>query len=380
MLSRLTGFVVGWEEWGADAQKISVRVNREDVRPAVNYMTLTGAVLVGDTVVLNTTARNMGLGTGGYDYVIANLSHPTGNGAAGVIKSLSIYSDSAETPHLDEVERHIRLAANVEALTGTTLKQGHIIKGRYLPCQLAVLTLEEQEQYADVWEKALDGFLVLVGQLHSQIAPAAAALSLNGRAKVAYIMTDQGALPLAFSTLVRQLKAAGLLAVTITCGQAFGGDWETATLHSALLAAKHIDGCDAAIVCQGPGNAGTGTKYGFSGIEQAQNLDIVSALGGTPIAIVRMSSADGRERHQGISHHTRTTLGLTHSRCIVPLPVGTDTSVLPPKHDIRFVEGTEAALELLDTKNIRVTTMGRTQREDPAFFHAAAAAGLVLPE
>ena len=254
---------------------------------------------------------------------------------------------------------------------------GHIIKGRYLPCQQAVLTLEEQAQYADVWERDLDGFPVLVGQLHSQIAPAAAALHLSGKTKIAYVMTDQAALPLAFSRLVRELKAAGLLTATLTCGQAFGGDYETVTLHSALLAAKHILDCDAAIVCQGPGNAGTGTKYGFSGIEQAQNLDIVKALGGTAIAIVRMSSADARERHRGISHHTRTTLEMAYARCIVPLPAGTDDSALPPGHDVRFVEGAQAALDLLAAKNIHVTTMGRTPAEDPAFFLAAAAAGMV---
>ena len=194
---------------------------------------------------------------------------------------------------------------------------GHIIKGRYLPCQQAVLTLEEQEQYADVWERTLDGLPVLVGQLHSQIAPAAAGLYLAGKRQVAYVMTDAAALPLAFSQSGPRPESGRPVHATLTCGQAFGGDYETVTLHSALLGAKHILGCDAAIVCQGPGNAGTGTKYGFSGIEQAQNLDIVKALGGTSVAIVRMSSADKRERHQGISHHTRTTLDLAYSRCIV---------------------------------------------------------------
>ena len=295
-------------------------------------------VWVGDSVLLNTTARELKLGTGGYDFVVANLTRPAADVPPG---------------------------------------PGHIIKGRYLPCQQAVLTLEEQPQYTQVWEEALDGFPVLVGQLHSQIAPAAAALHLSGRTRVAYVMTDQAALPMAFSQLVRALKMAGLLQETITCGQAFGGDHETVTLHSALLAAKHILDCDAAIVCQGPGNAGTGTKYGFSGIEQAQNLDIVKALGGTAIAIVRMSSADARERHRGISHHTRTTLEMAYARCIVPLPAGADDSTLPPGHDVRFVEGAQAALDLLAEKQIRVTTMGRTPAEDPAFFLAAAAAGMV---
>jgi len=338
MITQAAGKVQSVTDWDSDAQELTVRLELE-TRRAVNYPALTGPAGVGDEVLLNTTAQTLKLGTGGFDFVSANLSRvlpkPSGN------------------------------------------ETGHIIKGRYLPCQQAVLTLEEQERYADVWERDLEGLPVLVGQLHSQIGPAAAGLHLSGKRRVAYIMTDGGALPLAFSRLVRDLKAAGLISATLTCGQAFGGDRETVTLHSALLGAKHILDCDAAIVCQGPGNAGTGTRYGFSGIEQAQNLDIVRALGGTSVAIVRMSSADKRERHQGVSHHTRTTLDLAYSRCIVPLPVGCDETTLPPGHSVLFIEGAQAALDLLAVRGIAVTSMGRTPAEDPAFFLAAAAAGLV---
>ena len=337
MLIQAAGTVLTVTDWDGDAQELSVRLEME-TRRAINYPALTGPAQAGDEVLLNITAQKLKLGTGGFDFVSANLS-----------RSLS-------------------------ALGGD---KGHIMKGRYLPCQQAVLTLEEQGRYADIWERNLEEMPVLVGQLHSQIAPAAAGLSLSGRRKVAYIMTDVACLPIAFSRLVRDLKSANLLQATITCGQAFGGDYETVTLHSALLAAKHILGCDAAIVCQGPGNAGTGTKYGFSGIEQAQNLDIVKALKGTSIAIVRMSSADGRVRHQGISHHSRTTLDLSYSRCIVPLPIGADESGLPPGHSVLFIEGAQAALDLLDERGVAVSSMGRTPVEDPLFFLAAAAAGFV---
>jgi hypothetical protein len=340
MLIQTSAVVVETIERADDLQELlALAVDETEPRRLLNYVALTGRVAVGDAVILNVVARSLELGTGGYDFVTASPGR----------------------------------------LKRWTEGKGHILKGRYLPCQHAVLTLEEQITFSEVWGESLDSFPVLIGQLHSQIAPAAAALTISGKERIAYIMTDQAALPMTLSNLVRELKAAGLLHTTLTAGQAFGGDDETVTLHSALIAAKHIRGCDAAIVCQGPGNAGTGTRYGFSGIEQAQNLDIVSALGGTPIAIVRMSSADTRERHQGLSHHTRTTLELAHSRCIVPLPAGTDVTALSAKHDIRFVEGTEAALDLLDGKNIHVTTMGRTHREDPDFFRAAAAAGLVVP-
>ena len=338
MLTQAIGEVARIVRERAGAQELEVQVVGGQTRQALCYPALTGKVQFGDRVLLNTTAQTLALGTGGYDFVMANLS-------------------TAPTPSAEG-------------------ERGHIIKGRYLPCQHAVLTLEEQEQYADVWERTLDNFPVLVGQLHSQIAPAAAGLHLSGKTRVAYVMTDGAALMAGFSRLVGELKDAELLHAVFTCGQASGGDFETVTLHSALLAAKHIARCDAAIVCQGPGNAGTGTKYGFSGMEQAQNLDIVKGLGGQPIAIVRMSEADARPRHQGVSHHARTSLDMAYSRCLVPVPQGADVSALPPGHDIREVGGTQAALEVLTARNIHVTSMGRTPAQDPLFFHAAAAAGL----
>lgn len=341
MLTQAAGKVQSVTDWDRDAQEVSVRIELE-TRRAVNYPALTGPARVGDDVLLNTTAQVLKLGTGGFDFVSANLSRPL--------------------PKPD------------------TLEMGHIIKGRYLPTQLAVLTLEEQEQYAEVWERDLENLPVLVGQVHSQIAPAAAGLFLTGHRRVAYVMTDAAALPLAFSHLVRDLKAAGFFHATLTCGQAFGGDHETVTLHSALLAARHILKCDAAIVCQGPGGVGTGTKYGYSGVEQAQNLDIVRALGGQSVAVARMSSADKRPRHLGISHHTRTALDLAYSRCLVPLPLGVDASGLPPGHMVQFVPNAQAALDLLAEAGVQVTSMGRSPAEDPLFFEAAAAAGLAKME
>lgn len=344
MLVQTVGTVVECREWGSETQRVLVNLSpgHEDaVMPALNYASLTGPIQIDDQVQMNITAQVLHLGTGGVGFITANLTRPK------------------------------------QGDSGTSHRgKGHIIKARYLPCQHAVLTLEEQPEHAKVWERRLKNMPVLVGQLHSQIAPAAAGLHLSGKQRIAYVMTDGAALMAGFSRLIGELKDAGLLHAVLTCGQASGGDYETVTLHSALLAAKHIAGCDAAIVCQGPGNAGTGTKYGFSGMEQAQNLDIVRALGGKAIAIVRMSEADPRPRHQGVSHHTRTTLDMAYSRCVVPVPAGADVSKLPPGHDIITVPGTQAALDLLASRPIQVTTMGRTPDQDPLFFHAAAAAGL----
>ena len=126
----------------------------------------------------------------------------------------------------------------------------------------------------------------MVCELHSQIALVAAGIkAASPKAKVAYLMTDGAALPLAFSALVPTLKAAGLIDTTLTAGQAFGGDYECVTIASALIAARHIARADIVIVGQGPGNAGTGTRYGFSGIEQGMYLDLAGCLGGAAIGV-----------------------------------------------------------------------------------------------
>lgn len=310
-------------------------------RRALNYVALCGRVSAGDLLTLNTTAVQLGLGTGGFDFVVASENSEEGVVAPG---------------------------------------PGHIMKARYLPSQLAVLTLEEQPEHAAVWNRDLEGMPVLAGQLHSQMIPVAYALRSRRAARIAYIMTDAAALPLAFSSSARAARDRGLIDATITCGQAFGGDFECVTLHSALLAARHIAKCDAAIVCQGPGNAGTGTRYGYSGIEQAGILDIVQRLGGSPVAIARMSSGDPRERHQGISHHTLTSLELTYAGCLVPIPAGADSAAISSRHAARFVDIPAGMAEAMQLDGWKVTSMGRGPDRDTLFFQAALAAGLLAAE
>ena len=138
-----------------------------DYGPAVNFVGLTGPVAPGELVLLNRTATCLNLGTGGYDFVMANLS--------------------AEPPSSLEIG------------------EGHIVKARYTPVQHAVLALEERPEHASVWQKRLEGFPVIVGQLHSQLAPVSSALHQSG-ARVAYVMTDAASLPIGFSRMVRLLK------------------------------------------------------------------------------------------------------------------------------------------------------------------------------
>lgn len=133
---------------------------------AINYEALTGTVSLGDTVVVNTTARALNLGTGGYDFVI----------------------------HIVGKEQEGR----------THREPGHIMKLRYTPCQLSCLAVEEEDSphHAVMAEaNSLDNMPVICGSLHSMLPAAAAAVKWRShhRARLAYIMTDGAALPLAWS-------------------------------------------------------------------------------------------------------------------------------------------------------------------------------------
>ena len=101
-------------------------------------------------------------------------------------------------------------------------------------------------------------------------------------------MTDGGALPAAFSRTLAGLRPS--LAGTVTVGQAWGGDLEAVTVHSGLLAARHVLGADLAVVTQGPGNLGTGTPWGYSGVAAGEACNAVSVLGGEAIGALRISS------------------------------------------------------------------------------------------
>ncbi|NLW56975.1 MAG: DUF3866 family protein [Firmicutes bacterium] len=335
---------------GDDFQEVVVLIEGEEAK-AFSYPHLTGRVQPGERVWLNTTAVRLGLGTGGYHFVMAKCDRK---------------QEKGEQP-------------------------GHIMKLRYTPWQFPVLAVEEEASphHSTVNSfTSLEGIPVLVGTLHSMVVPALLAFhGYSPRRRVVYIMTDGAALPLSFSDTVRRLKAKGLFAATITCGHAFGGDLEAVNIYSALAAAKTVAGAELIIVTMGPGIVGTGTKYGFSGIEQAYILEAVQRLGGYPIAIPRISFADSRARHRGISHHSRTALGeLTFATALIALPDWKDErmEILArqieesglAKHHLYQLE-VPALSALMDAYDLPVKTMGRSYHEDPAFFETAAVAGVL---
>ena len=354
-------------QW-AGAVEIDATVGGEQVR-ALAYPQLTGWPQPGDRVLLNTSALDQGLGTGGYAFVVALPD---------------------------------RLPPDAEG-------PGHLVKARYTPLQASVLGAEEQgSPHHQVLREAddLGGMPVVVADLHSALpavlagfyagrspapsAPGAGASTAAqpgsgpARPPAAYVMLDGGALPAWFSRTIHGLREAGWLAGTITAGQAFGGDLEAVTLHSGLLAARHVLGAEVVVVAQGPGNLGTGTRWGFSGLAAGEAVNAAAVLGGRPVASLRISQADPRDRHRGISHHSLTAYGrvaLAPADVVVPdLPgefgarVTAAAAPLAVRHNL--VRVSVAGLrDALRACPVPLSTMGRGLEEDLAYFLAAAAAG-----
>ena len=202
-------------------------------------------------------------------------------------------------------------------------------------------------------------------------------------------MTDGAALPGAFSRSAFELRDAGLVDGWITCGQAFGGELEAVTVWTAMLAAKEVLGADVIVVADGPGNLGTDTTWGVSALASGNALNAVAALGGRPIPSLRVSFADPRERHRSVSHHSLTIL---RDVCLVPTDVPVPAleddeqraavwdalrgAKLEERHQLVEVDGRPALAELAD-RGIEPRSMGRGVDDDPVYFLAAGAAGVL---
>lgn len=350
MRARALGQVMEIIEERVEATLIGVDVGGV-LRRAWNLDRLAGPVQVGDRVVVNTVAVELELGTGGLDFVVMNLRHT----------------------NFDEEEA------------------GRIMKLRYTPLQIAVDAVESQENPCHRALKdvdSIDGALVITGGLHSQLAPVCVtAKAINPDVRIAYVMTDGASLPIAISNQVHVLKSKGLLDVTITAGNAFGGDHEAINVYSALAAAKYVANADLIVAMMGPGIVGTATRLGHTGIDHGQLVNAVGALGGRPVAIPRILFADVRRRHHGVSHHSIMALGIVAlTRATVTVAAICDQRAelvasqlheggIFAKHDVVVVENT-VTLDALRQSGVGVTTMGRTLEEEPEYFMTAGAAAL----
>ncbi|MDD4503559.1 MAG: DUF3866 family protein [Clostridiaceae bacterium] len=325
-----------------DISKFTIESNGKTCN-CINYNQLTGEIEENDIVLLNTTAVELGLGSGGYHFVLANLSRGS-------------YSNIGE---------------------------GHIMKLRYTPMQINCMAAEAQESpYHKVFNsfESLENMPVITGTLHSMVAPTALTLKyIANKKRIVYIMTDGGALPIWISDAVKRLCRNGVLYGTITYGNAFGGDLECINVFTAMIAAKEILKADAVIISMGPGIAGTDTKYGFSSIEQGYIIDAVNNLKGKAIAVPRISFADSRSRHYGLSHHSRMTLGkLCCTKAFIALPElekpksdlikgQLEDSGIVSKHELSFWNS-EKVEKLLEQEESQLEKMGKSFSQDKEYF------------
>ncbi len=300
---------------------------------------LLGEMREGDEVVVNTAALDLGLGSGGLDVVHVNLTRGLGGGGEGDEHVMKLNYSSLQHP-VDPVERPLE-AAGAEASTP-----------------------------------------VLVLPLHGHLAPAAwAANEASPGLRLGYVQTGGGALPGAFGRDVAQLLECELLCDHITAAPAYGGRGEAISVAGALDAAANRFGWDAVLAGPGPGIIGSETRLGHGGIAALDSAHAALALGMPTLLSPRLSSADERSRHRGVSHHTLTVMQLLLGAVVVPVPAGeaVPIAVLAEacgwRHRLR-----EEPVDLAGyaASGLPAKTMGRGIEEDPLFFAAALAAGGAL--
>jgi hypothetical protein len=295
-----------------------------DGAPCIAYPRLTGPVEVGDDVIVNVQARELGLGSGGFDVLYANLSR---------------------------------------GLDGRAEPQAHVMNLPYTPLQSAMRHVEEEGPLP----ARLDGLPVVCCSIHSQVAPVCAGLRRR-RLRAAYVQVGGGALPVSLSDAVRELKGGGLLEVAVAVAPCLDGDAQAVTAASAFAWAAG-QGYDAVVCSIGPGIVGTGSALGHGGLAAAEALSTARALGGAPVLAVRFSEGDPRERHHGVSHHTRSILELC-GEVAVAWPRG-----LEPPHWLREREEVDVEGWREECVRLPLSHMGRGLDDDPCFFMTAFAAG-----
>ena len=206
---------------------------------ALAYPALTGCPRPGDRVLINTTALDLGLGTGGYALVIA-------------------------VPD--------RLPPDPELA-------GHLVKARYSPLQATVLGADEQgSPHHDVLRDADDigGMPVVVADLHSALPAVLAGVfseaersgvtrsAAGGVPRVVYVMQDGGALPAWFSRTCATLRR----------GRMAGGDRD----HRAVVRRGPGNRDGAHRAARGPARARRRHRGGRAGAGQPRHRDPLGLL------------------------------------------------------------------------------------------------------
>jgi hypothetical protein len=327
-------------------------------RPAWADVTLVGEAEVGDEVVVNTQARDLGLGSGGFDVVHVNLSR---------------------------------------GLLGAAPEGIHVTKLNYTSLQHPVDPVEIEHGEPDLGPKPP----AVVVSLHGHLAPIAwAAAQARPGLRVGFIQGPGAALPGTLSRDVRELRERDLVCGHVTAGPAYGGEYEAISLVGGLDAAARRLGWDAVVVGPGPGILGSATRLGHGGMAALDAAHAALALGLPTLLCPRMSSSDSRERHRGLSHHTASVLELLLAPVRVPVPEaeiegwplladdapagGSAQAALDDlieictgHHDLTVVP---IDLDGYAASGLPATTLGRTIADDPHFFAAPLAAGHALAD
>jgi hypothetical protein len=319
-----------------DEDPLTVEVDGER-RPAWVDTGLLGEMREGDEVVVNVAALDLDLGSGGFDIVHVNLTRGLEGGGEGDEHVMKLNYTSLQHP-VDPVERPLEAARGDSGATP-----------------------------------------VLVLPLHGHLAPAAwAAAEASPGIRLGYVQTGGGALPGGFSHDAVELLERGLLTDHITAAPAYGGRGEAISVAGALDAAASRFGWDAVLAGPGPGIIGSETHLGHGGIAALDTAHAALALGMPTVLSPRLSSADRRARHRGVSHHTLTVLELLLGPVEVPVPAAEADQIAilaeacDGRHRLR-----ERAVDLAGyaASGLPARTMGRGIEEDPLFFAAALAAG-----
>ena len=305
---------------------------------------LLGEMRKGDEVVVNVAALDLDLGSGGFDVVHVNLTRGLdGSGVEG---------------------------------------DAHVMKLNYTSLQHPVEPAERPNSWfesPDMQDKGTTRSTpTLVLPLHGHLAPAVWAISQATPAmRLGYVQTGGGALPGSFSRDVAELRERDLLAGHITAAPAYGGDREALSVVGALDAAGEL-GWDAVLVGPGPGIIGSDTAYGHGGMAALDSAHAALSLGLTTVLSPRLSSSDPRNRHRGLSHHTRAVLDLLLAPVDVALPEGASEVASEfdgSEHRLHFVA---VDLDAYAESGLPRKTMGRDLEQDPLFFAAPLAAGTFL--
>jgi hypothetical protein len=317
-------------------------------RPAWADTVLLGEMREGDEVIVNVTALDLGLGSGGFDVV------------------------------------HVNLSRGLEG--GGGLAGEHVVKLNYTSLQYQVAPVEagtgERKSPGAAETGAPVAVSVLVLPLHGHLAAAAwAASRCSPGVRVGYIQTAGGALPGSLSRDVAELRERDLLCGHVTAAPAYGGEYEALSTVGALDAANRL-GWDAALVGPGPGIIGSSTEFGHGGMAALDSAHAALSLRLPTLISPRLSSSDPRERHVDVSHHTYTVLELLLAPVDVAVPEGEDGihAALEEALGAHRLRSAPVDLDAYSASGLPTTTMGRPLQEDPLFFAAPLAAGHLLTE